>query len=65
LLIISEASSSTLVEGLASYVIERQNTIFEIHNENWVLTNKELESWHPKARKPYNSLLSPLEFCNL
>jgi hypothetical protein len=34
LLIISEASSSTLVEGLASHVIERQNTIFGIHDEN-------------------------------
>ena len=34
LLIISEASSSTLVEGLASHVIERQNILDGIHNEN-------------------------------
>ena len=52
MLIISEASSSTLVEDLASPVIERQKTILKIHNENWVLTNNESQSWDPKVRKP-------------
>jgi hypothetical protein len=34
LLIKSEASSSILVEGLASHIIERQNVLDGIHNEN-------------------------------
>jgi hypothetical protein len=33
LLIISEASSSTLVEGLASHVIDRKNILDGIHHK--------------------------------
>ena len=51
MLIISEASSSNLVEGLASHVIERQNVLDGNHHKKWVLTNKESQSWDPKARK--------------